>query len=175
MAPSKKIAAPLPLDDPGRRRLPILLRRAWYGLNQAFRRRIAHTGVTPDQFTVLRTILEAESHGLVQSELSDRMASDPNTIASLLERMESAELVERFPHEKDRRAYRIRLLPTGQRKYADIRKIALDLQEEVLQSVPESSREEFLEQLGKVGDACQAAADSTPKPPSQKTATRRGD
>jgi len=29
---------------PERRRLPLLLRRAWYGLNQAFRRRIAHLG-----------------------------------------------------------------------------------------------------------------------------------
>jgi hypothetical protein len=47
----------LPVDAPERRRLPILLRRAWYGLNQAFRRRIAKTGVTPDQFTAMRTLL----------------------------------------------------------------------------------------------------------------------
>ena len=74
----------LPVDAPERRRLPILLRRAWYGLNQAFRRRIAHTGVTPDQFTVMRTILEGDPDGLLQSELTRRMASDPNTIASLV-------------------------------------------------------------------------------------------
>ena len=41
---------PMPIDAPGRRRLPILLRHAWYGLNQAFRRRIAHLDITPDQF-----------------------------------------------------------------------------------------------------------------------------
>ncbi len=29
----------LPIDAPERKRLPLLLRRAWYGLNQAFRRR----------------------------------------------------------------------------------------------------------------------------------------
>ena len=46
---------------PGRRRLPILLRQAWYNFNQTFRRRLAHTGVTPDQFTAMRTIVE---HGL---------------------------------------------------------------------------------------------------------------
>ncbi len=49
--------AEIPLDAPGRRRLPVLLRRAWYGLNQAFRRRIAGMGLTPDQFTVIRTLL----------------------------------------------------------------------------------------------------------------------
>src|ERR1041385_2782519 len=99
----------LPIDAPGRRRLPILLRHAWYGLNQAFRRRIAHLGVTPDQFTVMRTLLEGDPEGLVQSELVRLMASDPNTIASLLERMEKAGLIERRTHEKDRRANRIQL------------------------------------------------------------------
>src|SRR3954454_4465835 len=99
----------LPIDSPERRRLPLLLRRAWYGLNQAFRRRIAHLGVTPDQFTVLRTLLENETDGLVQSELTSLMASDPNTVASLVERMEKAGLIERRPDRKDRRANRIRL------------------------------------------------------------------
>ena len=61
MTAARKIrpAESLPIDAPGRRRLPILLRHAWYGLNQAFRRRIAHLGITPDQFTVMRTLLEA--------------------------------------------------------------------------------------------------------------------
>src|SRR5437870_13814992 len=92
----------LPIDAPERRRLPLLLRRAWYGLNQAFRRRIAHLGVTPDQFTVMRTLLENE--GITQRELTQLMTSDPNTVASLLERMEKAGLVERPTHEEDRRA-----------------------------------------------------------------------
>ena len=106
---------PLPIDAPGRRRLPILLRHAWYGLNQAFRRRIAHLGITPDQFTVMRTLLE--TGGITQSELSAQMSSDPNTVASLLERMEKSGLLERQPHEKDRRAYRLNLQATGKRKY----------------------------------------------------------
>src|SRR5438477_11968034 len=102
---------PLPIDAPGRRRLPILLRHAWYGLNQAFRRRIAHLGVTPDQFTVMRTLLEADARGLSQRELTHLISSDPNTIASLLERMEAAGLIERKRDEKDRRAHRIQVLP----------------------------------------------------------------
>src|SRR6266516_3426936 len=104
----------LPIDSPERRRLPLLLRRAWYGLNQAFRRRIAHLGVTPDQFTVMRTLLE--NNGVTQRELAELMSSDPNTVASLLERMEKAGLVERQAHEKDRRAHRLRLKGLGRRK-----------------------------------------------------------
>src|SRR5689334_25062609 len=111
----KKARRSPPLDSPDRRRLPLLLRRAWYGLNQAFRRRIAHLGVTPDQFTVMRTLLENE--GITQRELTKLMSSDPNTVASLLARMEQAVLVQRQAHEKDRRAHRLRKKPAGRRKY----------------------------------------------------------
>src|ERR1700716_2679237 len=116
--------ASLPIDAPERRRLPLLLRRAWYGLNQAFRRRIAHTGVTPDQFTVMRTLTEGDPKGLTQRELTRQMSSDPNTVASLLERMEQAGWLKREPHEGDRRAHRIRLLPAGKQKFAEARAIA---------------------------------------------------
>src|SRR5215472_6068089 len=92
-------AEALPIDSPERRRLPLLLRRAWYGLNRAFRRRIAHLGVTPDQFTVMRTLLENE--GLTQRQLVTAMSSDANTVAALIERMEAARLVQRRPHETD--------------------------------------------------------------------------
>src|SRR5579864_2490455 len=98
----KKTANPsileLPVDAPGRRRLPSLLRRCWFNLNQTFRRRISHTGVTPDQFTVMRTLLEGDPKGMTQRELTNLMSSDPNTIASMLERMEKAGLVERRQH-----------------------------------------------------------------------------
>jgi len=148
--------ADMPLDAPGRRRLPVLLRRAWYGLNQAFRRRIAGMGLTPDQFTVIRTrtLLEAEPDGLTQKALANAMSSDPNTIASLLERMETNGLVERRPHEKDRRANRVELLPVAREKYEAIRDEAIGLQSHVLEQMPEAEREKFLEQLETVAEAC---------------------
>jgi DNA-binding MarR family transcriptional regulator len=151
-----------PLDSPGRRRLPLLLRRAWYGLNQAFRRRISHLNLTPDQFTVLRTLLEGDPMGLTQRELSRLMSSDPNTVASLLERMSRAGYIERQPHEKDRRAHRIRLLPKGQKVYEAARVIAISLQGEVLAVIPEEGREVFLEQLALVADACRAGSEKRP-------------
>jgi DNA-binding MarR family transcriptional regulator len=151
----------VPLDSPVRRRLPPLLRRAWYGLNQAFRRRIAHTGVTPDQFTAIRTLLEGEAEGMTQRALTEAMSSDPNTVASLLERMEEAGWIERRPHERDRRAYRIRLLETGEARYQQVRDLAIGLQADVLGGLPESERERFLEQLEIVATACRRAADES--------------
>jgi MarR family transcriptional regulator for hemolysin len=148
-----------PVDSPGRRRLPPLLRRAWYGLNQAFRRRIAHTGATPDQFTALRCLLEFGGTGPTQRELTEMMSSDPNTIASLLARMEAAGWIERKPHERDKRAYRLSLKPAGRRKYEELRAIAVELQSHILAALPENRRESFLEELVIVANACREAAD----------------
>ena len=153
----------LPIDSPERRRLPLLLRRAWFSLNQAFRRRIAHTGMTPDQFTVLRTLLESDPKGLTQRALTAEMSSDPNTVASLLERMETAGWIERRPHETDRRAYRIRVKSTGQRAYAAAREVALGLQAQVFTALPEEKREEFLAHLNLIADSCRLAAENSPK------------
>jgi DNA-binding MarR family transcriptional regulator len=154
-------AAETASDIPGPRRLPILLRRAWYGLNQTFRRRIAHLEITPDQFTALRTIVEADKTGIGQSELTTRMASDPNTIASLLTRMERNGLISRRVHEKDRRAYRIYLLPAGRQRFEEARKIAVELQSEVLAPLHPSCRDLFLEQLSDVADNCHRMARET--------------
>jgi DNA-binding MarR family transcriptional regulator len=156
-------AKQVPVDAPERRRLPILLRRAWYGLNQAFRRRIAHTGVTPDQFTVLRTLIENEVTGLTQSELTRMMASDPNTIAALVERLEKNGLLRRDIHESDRRAYRLRLKPAGKWKYDEVREAAVDLQMEILSALPEERREQFLEDLALIGNVSISAAEKVMK------------
>lgn len=148
-----------PIDSPNRRRLPLLLRRSWYGLNQAFRRRITHLQLTPDQFTVLRTLLENDARGMTQRELARAMSSDPNTVASLLERMEKLAYVERLPHERDRRAHRIKLQPKGKKVYESARAIAVALQSEILAGLPAAGREDFLQNLSLVADACRAAAE----------------
>jgi DNA-binding MarR family transcriptional regulator len=161
--PARAAAGSLPVDSPQRRRLPLLLRRSWYGLNQAFRRRIAHTGVTPDQFTAMRTLVEGDPAGMTQRELTLAMSSDPNTVASLLERMEDAGWVERKAHERDRRAYRIRLLETGRERFEQVRALAVDLQSDVLAVLPENEREAFLARLDLVATACRKAADEAPR------------
>jgi DNA-binding MarR family transcriptional regulator len=156
--PSHPVRPPSPVDAPSRRRLPILLRHAWFSLNQTFRRRLAHTGVTPDQFTALRTLMEHEPQGLTQSGLNRLIASDPNTIAALVERMEGMGWITRIRHEQDRRAYRLRLTAAGWQTYERVRDIAIALQTEVLENWPEKKREEFLEDLAFVAERCRMAA-----------------
>ena len=148
-------AGDFPLDSPQRRRVPPLLRRAWYSLNQAFRRRIRHLGLTPNQFTILRWLIEKEPRGLTQRRLAQLMASDANTITSILNRMEAKGLIKRTPHKTDKRALRVVIKPTGRELYHKARPIALELQGQLLDCLPPEQREPFLEQLAIVADACQ--------------------
>ena len=68
------------------------------------------------------------------------MASDPNTIGALVERMEGAGWIERVRHERDGRAYRLRLLPAGREQYERVREIGIALQTEVLAHWSERKR-----------------------------------
>ncbi len=91
------------------------------------------------------------------------MSSDANTVASLLERMESNGLIERPEDRADRRARRIQLLPQGRKVYKGARAVALELQTEVLSSLPEIEREKFLENLTIIAGACNRAAERSPR------------
>jgi DNA-binding MarR family transcriptional regulator len=142
------------------RRLPILLRHSWYALNQAFRRRIAHLGLTPDQYTVLRNLSEAP--GLSQTELCSRMASDPNTVAALTARMEAEGWIVRVVCSKDRRARRLELRAAGRKKLSAAKPIAKRLQAEVGSALDPDELEAFLNLLSKVARSCQSALEGSP-------------
>jgi DNA-binding MarR family transcriptional regulator len=147
-----------PSGRPAKRSLPVLLRRAWYSLNQAFRRRIAHLDLTPDQYTVLRTLHEAGVAGLNQRALTELMSSDPNTVASLLDRMDGSGWIRRPPDPNDRRARRVQLRPEGAAKFRAARAVALGLQAEVLGVLDRRGRAALLNALARVADAAHVAA-----------------
>ena len=143
------------------KRLPVLLRRAWYGLNQSFRQRISHLKITPDQFSILRWLNEGDPNGLTQRTLTDLMASDPNTITSTLSRMEKNGLILRQPHERDKRAHRVRMQAKGRRIFERALKMAIDLQTQVLNALPVDRRNAFLDELALIADACAGAIERT--------------
>ena len=152
------IGEELAIDDPRRRRLPPLLRKAWLKLNAVFLRRISSIGLTPDQYIVLRWLTEKGNPGLTQRELSDWMVSDPNTVASLLRRMEKAGWINRRPRPNDLRAKEATPTKNGLRIFAEARSHALSLEKTVLASLSERDQEIFLKLLEKVADACMQRA-----------------
>ena len=144
-------------SQPPTHRLPPLLRRAWYSLNQTFRQRIAHLGITPDQYSILRWLHEGDPRGLTQQTITDLMASDPNTITSIIQRMEKAGLVSRHAHESDRRARRVRIEDAGRARYRSASEIAVALQAQINNVIPEARRTRFLQDLELIANACAEA------------------
>lgn len=140
--------------QPEPRRLPPLLRKAWYSLNQTFRKKIAHLEITPDQYSILRWLHEGDPRGLTQQNITDLMASDPNTITSILHRMERAGLISRHAHESDRRARRVRIEEKGRVTFFAALELAKCLQGEVLDTLPPTRRDAFLKDLERVAAAC---------------------
>ena len=149
----------MPNDKSVRRRLPPLLRKAWYGLNQAFRRRIVQFGTTPDQFTVLRLLVEGPPGGVSQRELCALMSSDPNTVTALITRMQERGLVARRTDDADKRARRVTVSKEGKALFRKLRAIATKLQSEILETLPEERRTQFLEDLDAVGEKCRVMAE----------------
>ena len=114
-----------------------------------------HLGLTPTQFTILRWLHEAGDEGLNQKHLSELMASDPNTIASLVSRMKEAGQIGCCVDPDDRRAKRVRILAKGRRLLQRARPYAQELEDTLLNEIPKQDRQKFLAQLEILADACQ--------------------
>ena len=115
--------------------------------------------ITPDQFTVLRWLVERQGESIAQRDLADWMGSDPNTIASLVKRMEDSALLQRAVSKEDRRARELHVTPKGREVYEVCRECALGLQTEVLSCLSEEETDVFLELLDRVANAATGAAE----------------
>jgi MarR family transcriptional regulator for hemolysin len=133
-------------------RLAPLLRRAWYHLNRAFRRRVTEHGLTPDRYTALRWLAE-QGQGITQRRLAELMSSDENTIAALVARMEADGLIRRQAHESDLRCHALVVTARGQQIFARVQPIAQDLLDHLLSAVPSGERQGFLRNLKRLADA----------------------
>ncbi len=75
------------------------------------RRASAH-GMTRAQWIIL--VWLTRRPGLSQKELSEILEVEPITVARLIDRLESRGMVERRPDPKDRRIWRLHLLPPSE-------------------------------------------------------------
>lgn len=92
--------------------------------------------------------------GSTANELCELMSSDPNTVASLIRRMEQMGLIRRQRHERDGRSQRIWLTPRGRATFSSVQHIAVDLQRDILAALSEKDRDKFLDQLETLSLKC---------------------
>ncbi|MGZ4313382.1 MAG: MarR family winged helix-turn-helix transcriptional regulator [Solirubrobacteraceae bacterium] len=111
-------------------------------------------------FCVLAAAMDA---ALTQTELAAMIGLDKTTMVVTIDDLERKGLAERVPSPTDSRARVITVTDAGREKVAEGQRLVLDVQNDVLESLPPSERAAFVAALMKlVGGRLSSAPPCTP-------------
>lgn len=122
-----------------------LLRRAHFKAEEIFASTFSDEGVTPRQKATL--VLLQKEPGLNQNALSARLAMDRNTVADMVRRMCSSELIERRASPADARAYELYVAPRGIELLNRIMPRDASVEDRLLMCLPQEYRALFVKCL----------------------------
>jgi DNA-binding MarR family transcriptional regulator len=116
--------------------------RLWRASHTRVAEELATIGLTPALFAVLNFLRTRE--GAIQQEIGSAMEIDPSTMVSLVDQLEGAGLARRRPRPTDRRAREVAITAKGKRMLERSRRIAMDVEDEVLQGLSAAERARLL-------------------------------
>ena len=122
-----------------------LLRRAHFKAEEMFAQEFAAESITPRQKAALVTIYQQP--GLSQNALADRLFMDRNTVAEMVKRLVSTGLIRRTSAKDDQRAYQLFLAADGARLLQQVIVRDLQVEQRVLDLLPEEYRALFFKCL----------------------------
>ena len=122
-----------------------LLFRLWRASHTRIAEALATVGLTPALFGLLNLL--GSSEGANQQELGTAMGVDPSTMVALIDELEAKGLAKRQPHPKDRRARSVILTAKGRRLRERGRRMAGQVEDEVLGGLSAADRQELLRLL----------------------------
>jgi len=125
--------------------------RLWRASHTRIAAALESIGLTPALFGLLNILGARE--GAMQQELGSAMGVDPSTMVSLIDELESAGLAKRRPHPTDRRARAVAVTPKGRRVLERARKMAMQVEDEVLRGLTAAERRELLTLLRRALDS----------------------
>lgn len=70
-------------------------------------------GITPKQFTILRTLASCSPESRSIQDVRDSLADKMSDASRLIDRLEKKDLIEKFPSDFDRRSNRVRISTSG--------------------------------------------------------------
>ena len=113
-------------------------------------------GLTLPQFDVLATLWHGE--GITQQELAERLLVTKGNVVGLIDRVSTAEWVERRPDPEDRRANRLYLTDAGRKLLAEAWPSQIDLNQKIFGTLTEAElrlMHELLERLEHASRDCE--------------------
>jgi DNA-binding MarR family transcriptional regulator len=116
--------------------------RLWRASHTRIAEALESVGLTPALFGLLNVLGAHE--GAIQQEIGSAMGIDPSTMVSLIDELEKAGLAKRRPHPTDRRAREVAITPKGRRVLEQARRLAVEVEDEVLRGLTEAERRQLL-------------------------------
>lgn len=125
-----------------------LLHRAGQVADELFTEEMHGSELTPRQYAVLRVLerLEAAS----QTEIVRETGIDRSTLADIVKRLVSRGLIARRRSKSDARAYSVRLTTEGHAALNSAGPASLRVESRILEMLPQSRRDEFVDSLSQL-------------------------
>jgi DNA-binding MarR family transcriptional regulator len=115
-----------------------------------FAERLTELKLVPAHAGILRIL--AARPAISQQALATALGTLPSRLVALLDELESQGLLERRPHESDRRSYALYLTETGKSTLQAIGRIARDHQQALLAGLSEEEQRQLAALLQLVAD-----------------------
>jgi DNA-binding MarR family transcriptional regulator len=131
--------------------------RLWRASHTRTADALGSIGLTPALFALLN-VLGARG-ATIQQQLSTDMGIDPSAMVKLINELEETGLAERRRRPNDRRAWEVVITPKGRRALERARRLASQVEDEVLGGLSARDRSELLTLLRR------ALASAPPQPP----------
>ena len=116
--------------------------RLWRASHTRTTDALTSLGLTPALFAVLNML--GARDGTIQQQLSSDMGIDPSAMVKLINELEGAGLADRRRRPNDRRAWEVTITPKGRRTLQRARRLASQVEDEVLGGLTATERRELL-------------------------------
>ncbi|MEW4466920.1 MarR family transcriptional regulator [Parasphingorhabdus sp. JC815] len=127
-------------------------------IRRTFDKRAKAIGVTRAQWRVLTWL---QRHvGINQSTLADMLELETMTVCRMVDRLQSADLVERRADVDDRRAWRLFLTPKGVALTEQLTPVGEQLLQEAMIDLADTEKDQFLHLLERVRSNLQSIDDA---------------
>lgn len=114
-------------------------------MRKEFDRRVRGTGLSRAQWGVIIQLSRFE--GINQATLADLMDVEPISLVPLLDKLQSAGIVERRPNPNDRRAYRLFLSEKSAPLLEQLEVIASDFRAEMMAGISDETQSQLIDAL----------------------------
>lgn len=135
-------------------------------LRKRFEQNARGSGLTRSQWQVLAYLERNE--GIQQGALADLLEIEPITLGRIVDKLQALGLVERMPHQSDRRVWLLRLTAKAKPKLAELKVLGDRTRGEALATISETDRERLLTLLTTLKSNLASACAT---PPVQKRAS----